>query len=861
MKKQLLIACALCAGFFADVSAVPTNYALKIASGVTVDCGVMPRLDGATSYTIQFWMCPDTWTADATLLSVGDAVKVKLGSEEGSVVFTVNGTDTKVSSTDLKAGQWSQLTYIVDEGSVKGYVNGKRRSQGTVTALPAETGEFVIGGTYSGRLDEVRLWNAALSTDFDLFAFNTVNRWNPQVDNLVAYYKFDQTACPNAIIDYTALWESAAGQRSYTNNGQLGTGAEKVAVTDNASLPYLVNGAYTANERFFDRAVTADQYLMSNDLIILGIQSYSDGHLKAVNPNNHGTLSGGASYLASYEGRSGVLALDGTGKMTAPSTTLTPVIASSGVTVMGYTVEGWVYIDKWVEGAYIFRKETADGSQGLSLRLGTEENHQLIVRCNGKDYVQQKRGTNDPELLPGQWAHIAIAPGLASAARNTFAFYVDDKTGGANASLSTSEIDYTPTGTDDVEFTLGDGFVGKMDEFAIWGRTLDLTTVKEHAEEMLMPAIGKSVSSEYMMTANAFWKFDKQDNPGYSSMSQDEWKAIMEEAYKGCDGYEIRISVKSHTGWETTISSAAKRKIFAQDLAKLAEGYDGVELDLEWIYSTQTNLGLLAQEIRNYLPEGKSLMISCHNVAYRFPTDKMQYCEGFTFQQYGPQKDHSYLSHFKSMCQTFVNYGFPKSKIIGSYATTTSEGYLNGSRAVPIKGVRDGFMDGDFDPQDEVDAVTLDGYTYYFDGPRQTYLRARYIMEQQLGGIFYWDMGNDTPVEHKYNLAKWCSYGLNSNVEPRVTDPQFNHYTGIREIEADAQRHQQLAVSDNGGKLTLSLGQGSTIARVSLSGLSGRQMLAAEGNVLDCTALPSGVYLLTATTQNGSRHAVKYLKK
>ena len=863
MKKHILIALALCAGCFTQASAVATNRALKLTSGATVDCGIMPRLDGAKSYTIQFWMYPDTWTAGATLLTLGNAGTVSLGDAEGTVVFQIQGTTSKLNSTALTAGAWSQVTLVCDGGTVKGFVNGTRRSQGTLPALPVMTEPTTLGGGFAGRIDEVRLWNAALSSDFDYFTNNTINRWNPQVQNLVAYYKFDQTGCPGAVVDYSALWEDSGSSRGYTNNGQLTSGAEKVDASDNTAMPYLINGAYTANERFFDRAVTKDQYLLSNDLIILGIQSYSDGHLKAVNPNNHGTLSGGAAYLSSYEGRSGVLSLDGNGRLTAPSTTLTPVIASSGVTVMGYTIEGWIFIDKWVEGAYIFRKETADGSQGLSLRLGTEENHQLIARCNGKDYVQQKRGTNDPEVLPGKWTHIALAPGLASAARNTFAFIVDDKTGGANATLSTSEVDYTPTGTDDAEFTLGEGFVGKMDEFAIWGRTLSLSDVVEHGEEMLMPAIGKSVSSEYMMTANAFWKFDKQDNPGYSSMSQDEWKAIMEEAYQGCDGYEIRISVKSHTGWESTIANASKRKIFAQDLATLSEGYDGVELDLEWIYSEQTNLGLLAEEIRNYLPAGKSLMISCHNVAYRFPKNKMQYCEGFTFQQYGPQKDHSYLSHFKSMCQTFVNYGFPKEKIIGSYATTTSEGYKDGNRAVPIKGVRDGFLDGDYEPQDEVDEGVLDGYTFYFDGPKQTYLRARYIMEQQLGGIFYWDMGNDVSPNHKYNLAKWCSYGLNSNVEPRVTNVDFSHYTGIDDLVADRTQAGRLAVKDNGnGQLTLSFGNSSaTVEKATVVSLTGSTVASARGNAVDASQLPAGVYVVTATTADGQRMSVKYLKR
>ena len=87
-----------------------------------------------------------------------------------------------------------------------------------------------------------------------------------------------------------------------------------------------------------------------------------------------------------------------------------------------------------------------------------------------------------------------------------------------------------------------------------------------------------------------------------------------------------------------------------------------------------------------------------------------------------------------------------------------------------ITGVRKGLMDGDFIPQKETDAwVSPDGLTYYFTGPLQTYNRAKYITDNLYHGIFYWDMGNDVPVKHKYNLAKWCSYGLNANVDTLIT--------------------------------------------------------------------------------------------
>lgn len=838
---------------------VAENRALHLESSASVRCGVMPRLNGAESYTIQFWINPEKWSTGATLFTVGNAGKISLG-DANSLVFDLGGSRATLTNSEIAVGQWTQITLIRDGATTKTFVNGTRRAcTGTLGAMPEMKEEFVMGGdSYVGRIDEVRLWNAALSSDFNYFIGNTINRWTPQRANLVAYYKFDQRNCPDAAVEYSILWPGA--DTSYDNHGRFSGNVTKVSAKDNTRMPYLVNGAYTANERFFDRVVRQDQYLMSNDLIILGIESMPDGHLRNVNPDNHAKFAGGYKILPEFEGRTGVLSLDGTGTMTAPCETLMPTISASGETLTGYTIEGWVYIDEWVEGAYIFCKETPDHKQGVSLRLGAESNHQLIARCNGNDYVQYKRGANDPELVVGKWCHVALTPGLASAPRNAFAFVVDGKTGSAVATLSSAEVVYTPKGVDAVEAVIGQGFKGKIDELAVWDRTLGLSDIVQHSQKMLLPEIGQSKSAEMLMDGNAFWNFDDASNPGFSYLSQEGWKRIMESCYAGHDGYEIRISVKSHNGWESTIANAAKRKIFAADLARLSAPYDGVELDLEWLYGTQTTLGLLAQDIREVLPAGKTLMISCHNVAYGFPLDKMKYVDGFTMQQYGPQKDHSYFSHFKNMCTNFVNYGFEKHKILGSYATTTSMGYLNGERKVEIIGVKDGLMEGDYVPQEEVDFGVHNGYTFYFDGPLQTYNRAKYIMDNNLGGIFYWDMGNDTQPEHPHNLARHCSYGLNSNVEPVVTKVDFNHIAGVEEVLGDVVGKDLKLELTPGGVLIATVGN-AQVRNLEMVNMSGMRVANADAAQINVNGIPTGVYVVTATTTDGRRFSGKFIRK
>lgn len=821
MKKPLLLAfafslCSLCA------SAVATNYSLALTSEGSVQCGPVRAMEETGSYTLQLWLCPAVWNNGAQILSLANDSRLTLGAP-GTVVFSAGGETAEIASADLAEGKWAQLTILCENGSARALVNGVECYAGTLGKIESGTSCLILGDGFEGRLDDVRLWNDVVSDEFNYFIKNTLNRWNPQIGSLVAYYKFDQVDCPD-IVEQTAVWNPDAG---YNNHGVMSsTGVARSEVTDNPAMKYRLNGAYTANERFYDRAIPREQYLLSNDLIILGIQSFEDGHLEYSTPCNHATLAG-AEWLAEYEGRSGVMSFDGTGTVDCGAELFN---LADNV----YSFEAFIYVDQWVEGATIFSKTTADG-KGLSLTLGDEENHVITVSVDGHNYSLAKR------LGTGAWYHIGFNPntGHAGNSRYTFNWYVNGEKFTSRPSDVDAAVYQTPTTDANTHVVLGKDFKGKMDNVAFWNYGgLTEGDMSSHMKNgMPMPGLSKVLTSAVMQKVGACYMFDRQDNPGFDSYSQDSWLEIMREAYAGHDGYEIRISVKTPSGYNDSnlinlINNPQWRKNFSDDLAKLVLPYDGAELDLEWVYNW-TGYGLLAKEIRDKLPAGKSFMVSTHNVSYQFPLAKMQYVDGFTFQQYGPQKQHFYYSHFENMTKAFIDYGYPTDKIVCSYATTTSRGYKDGTIVTPIRGVRDGFMDADtFENNPEVDEVEFSGNTYYYTGPLQTYMRARFVVDNDIKGIFYWDMGNDVPVEHKYNLAKWCTYALNSNVEPHVTAVELNHTTGINAVTVG----KAAASIDRRGNVLLSEG---SIAVYSIDG-----RLVARGNGrLDISALIPGVYV------------------
>lgn len=821
MRKTLLLAGALCAGTLA-ASAVATNYALDLKPTGSVECGPLSAMENTDNYTVQLWLCPAVWSNGAQVLSLGSESQLTLGAP-GTLIFTVGDTKAEIKSTDLAAGKWAQLTLICDKGNAIALINGTRCYTGKLGKIAAGSSDLTIGNGFEGRLDDLRLWNDVLSGEFNYFIKNTINRWNPQLDALVAYYKFDQNDCPD-IVEQKAIWNGSTGTN---NHGVMSaTGVSRTAVTDNPAMKYRLNGAYTANERFYDRAIPRDQYLLSNDLIILGIQSYPDGHLEYSTPCNHATPEG-AAWLAEYQGRNGVMSFDGNGTVNCGTDLL-------NIDDINYTFEAFIYVDEWVEGASIFSKTTADG-KGLSLTLGNETDHVLTVTVDGHKYSIAKR------VNTGEWFHFGFNPNSSAAgnSRYTFNYYVN----GAKYSSRPSDVDATlyqvPTMDASTPMILGKGFKGKMDNVAFWQYgALTEGDMGSHAKNgMPMPGMDKVLTSAVMQKAGACYLFDRSDNPGFDSYSQDSWLEIMRAAYDGCDGYEIRISVKTPAGYSDAnlsglINNAKWRKTFAECLAALSGPYDGVELDLEWVYDW-TSYGLLAQEIRSKLPADKSFMVSTHNVTYRFPLDKMQYVDGFTFQQYGPQNQHFGFSHFKNMTTSFLNYGYPADKIVCSYSTTTSRGYNGSTMVTPIRGVRDGFLDGDdYQPNVETDKADFSGNTYYFCGPLQTYNRARFVVDNDIRGIFYWDMGNDVPVAHKYNMAKWCSYALNSNVEPHITKVDINHSSAISDISVD---HSPAQIVRQGSTL---IGEGA----IAVYGIDGVQVASGYGEV-SVAHLTPGVYV------------------
>ena len=121
---------------------------------------------------------------------------------------------------------------------------------------------------------------------------------------------------------------------------------------------YRVVAGYTGLIRFIDRPfINRDMFLMTNDVILLSGKVQEDGSLFPEYSDNSCTPNSGVSYVAEWEGRTGVMSFNGNGAQMVAADNRCLSIPKTRVFGAGsqrMTVSGWMYIDKWEENAEIF---------------------------------------------------------------------------------------------------------------------------------------------------------------------------------------------------------------------------------------------------------------------------------------------------------------------------------------------------------------------------------------------------------------------------------------------------------------------------------------------------------------------------
>lgn len=218
-----------------DGSGVPgKSYVFSGASNLTVDNDSLMK-DATQAATLQAWVRP---TAEGTIIE--KAGMYKLAYNDKKIEFSAGSQTLKTPkklSEYVSSDQFVHLSAVASATHLYIYVNGLAVAEAERTAqIAGNNNKVVMGEGFEGAIDEVRLWNKALSADTIASDYDRYLVGNE--DGLQAYYTFDYSV-DNAFYDI-----SYKGTKYNMNHG-VATGV-KISSKDIPTSAQLGHSSYTS---------------------------------------------------------------------------------------------------------------------------------------------------------------------------------------------------------------------------------------------------------------------------------------------------------------------------------------------------------------------------------------------------------------------------------------------------------------------------------------------------------------------------------------------------------------------------------------------------------------------------------------
>lgn len=226
----------------AKVSAEPTDgsgvpgksYVFSGASNLTVDNDSLMK-DATQAATLQAWVRP---TAEGTIIE--KAGMYKLAYNDKKIEFSA-GTQTlktpKKLSEYVSSDQFVHLSAVASATHLIIYINGEAVAEAERTAqITGNNNKVVMGEGFEGAIDEVRLWNKALSADTIASDYDRYLVGNE--DGLQAYYTFDYS------VD-DAFYDISYKGTKYNMNHGVATGVT-ISAKDIPTSAQLGHSSYTS---------------------------------------------------------------------------------------------------------------------------------------------------------------------------------------------------------------------------------------------------------------------------------------------------------------------------------------------------------------------------------------------------------------------------------------------------------------------------------------------------------------------------------------------------------------------------------------------------------------------------------------
>lgn len=226
----------------AKVSAEPTegsgvpgkSYVFSGASNLTVDNDQLLN-DATQAATLQAWVRADK---EGTIIEKSGMYK--LAYNDKKIEFTAGSQTLKTPkklSEYVSSDQFVHLSAVASATHLIIYINGQAVAEAERTAqITGNNNKVVMGEGFEGAIDEVRLWNKALSADTIASDYNRYLVGNE--DGLQAYYTFDYS------VD-DAFYDISYKGTKYNMNHGVATGV-KISSKDIPTSAQLGHSSYTS---------------------------------------------------------------------------------------------------------------------------------------------------------------------------------------------------------------------------------------------------------------------------------------------------------------------------------------------------------------------------------------------------------------------------------------------------------------------------------------------------------------------------------------------------------------------------------------------------------------------------------------
>ncbi|HEY4799248.1 MAG TPA: LamG-like jellyroll fold domain-containing protein, partial [Bacteroidia bacterium] len=496
--KCSIISSSPCASVTTAVSnkigvTVATSHPAALDFDGTDDYVTIPASTGinnqfaANKITVEGWFYPTSNTGGYPSL-IGEAY---LG--DGNVEFSLyqNGTTVyggffdgawEESAANITLNTWQHIACTYDQANINLYINGVLVSSTPNTnPLPLGTEEWRVGRrwdnmeTYKGKMDEIRVWNAA-RTQAQIKDYMNCTL-NGTEANLVAYYNFNAGVPNTTNAGDTILYDySSYGHSGTLNNFALNgttsnwvnnvntmnpaaslsiaaTATTIVAGTNVVFTATATNGGGTPTYQWYKNNIAvginsntyADNALANNDTISCSVTSSIP--CASVNSANSNKL--GISVVANLAAS---LNFDGVND----SVTVYPAPTLDNLASTAITIEAWVY-------------NTNGGVSSIVRKTG---DYNLYLNGNVLNAEIWPNGIGDPtwESITGStvipqntWTHVALTwnkgTGTAALYVNGIAESITTNTG----SVSGAERFYIGASSIYSQF-----FQGSLDELRVW---------------------------------------------------------------------------------------------------------------------------------------------------------------------------------------------------------------------------------------------------------------------------------------------------------------------------------------------------------------------------------------------------------